>query len=181
VTGHTRSYGLKTGEKRWAVVLYQGKRSGRDGKLRDSYRWIRGFRTKKEAQVELTRLLKSKDDGTYVEPSRQTLAHYLDHWLSTAKPHLAGKTFERYKQIVERDIAPRLGEIPLAKLQPVQIAEFYSWALTSGSKRTGAGLSARTVLHIHRLLHRALSQAVRWQLRPSNPVHAVEAPKPVDK
>ena len=37
------------------------------------------------------------------------------------------------------------------------------------------------MLHIHRLLHKALRQAVRWQLRPTNPTDAVEAPRPVDK
>lgn len=43
------------------------------------------------------------------------------------------------------------------------------------------GLSARTVLHIHRLLHKALRQAVLRQLRPTNPTDAVEAPRPIDK
>jgi len=36
----------------------------------------------------------------------------------------------------------------------------------------------QTVLHFHRLLHRALSQAVKWQLLARNPVDAVEPPRP---
>jgi hypothetical protein len=64
------------------------------------------------------------------------------------KPNLAPKTFERYKQLVRVNINPKLGPIKLAKLQPVQIAEFYTWSSTAGNRRTGAGLSARTVLHI---------------------------------
>jgi len=181
MTGHTRSYELKNGEKRWALVVYQGKRAGKDGKLRDSHRWIRGFRTKKAAQVELNGILKSMDDGIYIEPSKQTLSEYLEHWLSTTKPNLAGKTFERYRQIVDRDIKPKLGTIALSKLQPVQIAEFYSWALSFGRKQTEGGLSARTVLHIHRVLRKALQQAVVWQLRSTNPTDVVQAPRPVDK
>jgi integrase len=179
--GHIRSYQLKNGVKRWALVVYTGKRQGKDGHLRDAHRWVRGFATKKKAQAELTRILKAMDEGSYVEPTRDTLAEFLDRWLSTAKPNLAGKTYERYKQIVDSDIKPQIGHIKLAKLQPAQIAEFYTWALTCGRKRSEGSLSARTVLHIHRLLHRALRQAVLWQIRPTNPTDAVEAPRPVDK
>lgn len=177
--GHIRSYELKTGKRAWAVVIYQGKHPDKEGRLRDRYRWFRGFGTQKKAQTELTRILKSLDDGIYIEPSKQTVASYLDHWLITIKPHLAGKTYERYEQIVNNNIKPRLGAIPFVKLQPIQISEFYSWALTSGRQRREGGLSARTVLHIHRCLHTALEQAVKWQLRPTNPAGVVEAPRPV--
>jgi integrase len=182
VRGHIRSYDLKGGATRWAVVVYQGKRSGSDGKLRDSHRWLRGFHTRKEAQTELTRILKSLDEGSYVEPSKTTLAEYLDRWLSTyAKPNVAGKTYERYQQIIDNNIKPKLGSIKLSRVTPIQIADFYAWALTNGSKRRKGGLSARTVLHFHRVLHEALQQAVLWQLRSTNPCDAVEPPSPDDK
>jgi integrase len=74
-----------------------------------------------------------------------------------------------------------LGAIQLTKLQPQQISEFYAWSATSGNKRTEAGLSARTVLHIHRLLRRALQQAVIRQIRPTNPAAMIEAPRAKDK
>jgi hypothetical protein len=74
--GHVRKYQLKHGDRRWAAVVYQGKRIAPDGKLRDSYRWIRGFPTQKAAQVELNKLLKSIGDGSYVEPSKQTVAEF---------------------------------------------------------------------------------------------------------
>lgn len=177
--GHIRNYQLKKGGRRWAVVVYQGKRVGQNDKLQDSYRWIRGFQTQKAAQSELNKILKSVNDGTYVELSKQTIAQYLDRWLTTVKPNLGAKTFERYKQLAEVNINPKLGAIQLAKLQPVQIAEFYTWSSVAGNRRTGRGLSAQTILHIHRLLSKALKQAVMWQLRPTNPANAVEAPRPV--
>jgi integrase len=46
---------------------------------------------------------------------------------------------------------------------------------------TKTGLSARTVLHIHGLLRRALQQAVIWQIRPTNPAAMIEAPRAKDK
>lgn len=147
--GHIRSYELKKGQKQWAIVLFLGRNS--KGKRR--YRWIRGFQTKREADTEMRRVLRSMDEGTYVQPSKETVGTYLDRWLSTsAKPNVAGKTYERYEQIIEKDIKPRIGSILLSKLTPVHIAEFYSYALTSGRKRKPGGLSARTVLHFHRLL-----------------------------
>jgi integrase len=175
--GHIRSYELKKGQKQWAIVLFLGRNS----KGKRKYRWIRGFQTKREADTEMRRVLRSMDEGTYVQPSKETVGTYLDRWLATyAKPNVAGKTYERYEQIIEKDIKPAIGSILLSKLTPVHIAEFYSYALTSGRKRKPGGLSARTVLHFHRLLREALQQAVLWQLRPTNPADAVEAPRPVD-
>jgi integrase len=180
--GHLHPYELKSGQRQWAIVIYEGKKPGKDGKLRDSHRWLRGFLTKREAQTELTKLLRSMDDGSYVEASKETLSAYLDRWLSThAAPNLAAKTVERYRQLVEVNINPKIGQISLAKLQPIAISQFYSWCLTKGHRRITGGLSPRTVLHIHRLLHTALAQAVKWQLRLTNPCDAVEAPKPVTK
>jgi integrase len=117
-------------------------------------------------------------DGTYTEPSKQTVAEFLGRWLKTVQANLAPRTFERYKQLVEVNIIPKLGAILLTQLQPVQIAEFYTWAGTAGKQRTNSGLNIRTVLHIHRLLRQALQQAVLWQLRPTNPADLVDAPRP---
>lgn len=178
MTGHLRTYELKNGSRRWAIVLYLGKRLDKDGKTRDAYRWVRGFQTKREADAELRRLLRTLDEGTYVEPSKEKLNDYFERWLTTcARPNVSAKTYERYRQIAEA-INESLGNALLAKLQPVQIAEFYASMLTTGRKRRPGGLSAQTVLHYHRVLSEALEQAVKWQLRPTNPCHAVEAPRP---
>ena len=109
-------------------MVYRGKRVAKNGRLQDAYRWIRGFHTQKAAQNELNKLLRSLDDGTYAEASKQTLAEFLERWLATVKPNLEAKTFERYKEIVDLNINPRLGTIQLTKLQPQQLsapAQFY--------------------------------------------------------
>src|SRR5690606_30010437 len=46
------------------------------------------------------------------------------------------------------------------------------------SDKLAEGKSRRTVQYIHSILHRALDQAVRWQILPRNPADAVEAPRP---
>jgi len=70
--------------------------------------------------LKCRRVLRSMDEGTYVEPSKETLGAFLHRWFVTyAKPNVAGKTCERYEQIVEKDIESSIGSINLAKLTPV--------------------------------------------------------------
>lgn len=91
------------------------------------------------------------------------------------------KTIERYRQIIENNIKPSIGGYQLSKLKPLHIQSFYTDSLTTGRKDGKGGLSAQTVLHFHRLLHRALGQAVKWQLLARNPADAVESPRPERK
>src|SRR5262249_37593364 len=41
----------------------------------------------------------------------------------------------------------------------------------------GSGLAARTVGHVHRVLHRVLGHAVKWSLIPSNPATSADPPR----
>ena len=51
--------------------------------------------TKRDAQKKLNAVLRSRDLGTYVEPARISLNHYLDKWLETAaKPCVRTQTYE---------------------------------------------------------------------------------------
>src|SRR5262249_52887629 len=60
---------------------------------------------------------------------------------------------------------------------PLHVQGFYSGALAKGRKDGKGGLSAQSVVHFHRLLHKAFAQAVKWQLLARNPVEAVEPPR----
>ena len=70
-----------------------------------------------------------------------------------------------------------LGSYLLPKLSPLHIQAFYSRALVEGRKNGKGGLSAQSVVHFHRLLHKAFAQALKWQLLARNPVQAVEPPR----
>lgn len=108
--------------------------------------------------------------------TEQTLADYLQQWLLTyAKPNVGNKTYERYERIVD-DISLRLGTTRLCDLRPLAIQSFYAELLVSGRKK-GGGLSPLTVQHIHRLLRKALHQAVRWEIIEKNPADGVDAPR----
>ncbi len=168
--GHVRQRGGT-----WVFVLDLGRGSG--GKRRQ--KWQGGFRTRKDAERELTRVLHELNTGAYVEPSKFTVSEYLGQWLEHyAKTNVAPKTAERYAEIVKVHLAPALGGHPLARLQPLHIQTYYSQALQSGRRDGQGGLSAQTVLHHHRVLREALRQAVKWQLLARNPADAVEPPRP---
>jgi integrase len=176
--GHIRARGDS-----WSIVLDLG-RDPATGRRRQKWYTVAG--TKKDAQRELTRLLREIDTGSFVEPSKTTLGKYLAEWLdSYARTAVAPKTFERYREIIGCHLGPALGKHILSQLRPLHIQAYYSLALRSGRRpargRSDApsGLSARTVLHHHRVLRQALAQAIKWQLLVRNPADSVEPPRPV--
>ena len=77
------------------------------GKRRAPSRNIRGSR--RDAERALRKLQTSKDEGTYVEPSKQTLGAYLEEWLKTVKSGLAPRTFRDYTRALNAYVLPRLG------------------------------------------------------------------------
>ncbi len=107
------------------------------------------------------------------------MAEYLEWWLRYIQSQASPRTYERYAQICRQNIIPEIGATILTKLRPTHITDLYSKALLSG-RRDGRedGLSARSVLHVHRVLKQALSQAVRLQMLSRNPADAVKPPKP---
>ena len=168
--GHIR----RRGERSWAIVLDIGRDNS--GKRRQRWHSING--TKKDAERELNRLLHSMNSGGYIEPSRLSVADFLRKWLDDcAKPNVAGKTFERYEQLVVQHLIPAIGNIPLAKLHPLHIQGCYSEKLAGGRKDGTGGLSPQSVVHLHRVLRTALNQAVRWKMLANNPADAAESPR----
>lgn len=172
--GHVR----QRGKDSWAVILDLGRDAS--GKRRQKWHAVRG--TKKDAQRELTRLLRAKDTGDYVEPSRMTAGEFLERWLKDYASNISKRTYQSYEHMVRVYLLPSLGAIPLSKLHPLHIQAHYTQTLESGrrlGKNRGTGLSAMSVLMQHRVLHLALKHAVRWQLLARNPADAVQPPKAV--
>lgn len=129
-------------------------------------------KTRKEVAAQLVAAQRDLQQGLPVAVERQTIAQFLDRWLNDVAKHtVRASTFESYGRRIARDIVPLLGRTALAKLTPQDFTRLYSALL-------GRGLSPRTVQYDHAVLHRALEQAVRWNLIPRNPADAVDAPRP---
>lgn len=147
------------------------------GKRRLIYRSVAG--SKAAAESELTKLLREIDTGHFADPGQVTVSEYLDQWLAHVKTSgIRPRTFERYDALLRQHVMPTLGPIKLARLKPLHIQGLYTRALASGRRDGRGGLSARTVVHIHRVLSQALHQAVRWQILSINPATAIDPPSP---
>jgi integrase len=157
----------------WAIVL--DSRDSETGKRKRKWHSFRG--TKREAQVECSKLIAAISGGTYVDPSRQTVAQFLERWLAYMATQLSPRSQERYTEIVRRNLVPALGAVMLTRLRSAQIADAYTTALARGRRDGKGGLSAGTVLYMHRILKQALAQAVAWHELARNEAAAVKPPK----
>ncbi len=178
--GHIRRQG--TGS--WQIKFDLG-RDPVTGKRVSKYVTFRG--NKRQAQAELTRLLAHRNAGSYVDPTKMTVGEYLQHWLTADVERRVGKrTAARYRQIVERNITPRIGHVPLRKLTAAHIEAFEAglqcdgWVKpkAKGKEDRHRGLSKQTVLHVHRILSQALNHAVRLEVLVKNPARQVTPTKP---
>jgi len=163
--GHIRRQGKSSWELKFDLGI-----DPTTGRRQTRYATFRG--TKREAETELTRLLKYADDGSHVEVSRETLADFAEYWLTAVAPIKAksAKTLERYRELIDGHIVPHLGTTLLQKLQGSQIDAFYSHLRVAGRKNGKGGLSKQTIIHIHRRLSALLSAAVKAGKIRTNPM-----------
>lgn len=110
-----------------------------------------------------------------------TVGEYLDKWLRHIKPTIRPSTYHWYEDIVRLHLKPSLGSIPLAKLMPLHLQEYYLKAQSSGhldssGNPTGDKLSNASVRAHHRTLHRALGRAVKLGHVPRNVADLADPP-----
>ena len=128
-------------------------------------------RTRQEVAEKLAAALGKVLNGQILPNERQTVAQYLDSWLeAAARPRVRVTTYGGYERMIRLHISPRVGKARLARLTPQALSQLYADLAASG-------LSPKSVRLVHALLHRALKQAVRWELLNVNPSDAVDAPR----
>jgi integrase len=165
MAGHIR----RRGKASWEIKFDLG-RDPVTGERRIRYHSFKG--TKREAEREAVRLIASTGSGDYVDPSRITVAQFLDRWeRDWAAANVSPKTLERYTELLRRHVRPHLGTVPLQKVKAAALVELY------GRLQAEAKLAPRTVGHVHRVLHRALGHAAQWGLVAQNVVDLVEPPR----
>jgi integrase len=135
-----------SGKRRWVTATVKGSR--------------------KDAERELTRRLRTVDTGEHVDPQRMTVADWLTLWLASTKIEVSPKTHERYAEIVRCYLVPALGKIGLQRLTPSDIQRAYASFTRNPSPRTRR--------HIHRILKSALARAVEQQALARNPADALK-------
>lgn len=153
----------------WVASVSLGMENGRRKR-----RVVYG-RTKTEVKQKLQALIAElQTKGTIPDPTKLTVAQYLDQWAQWAAGTVRASTMESYRVKLEKYIKPALGHIQLDRLQPFHIQALYNQMLASG-------LSRRTVEYTHAILRRALRRAVKLRLIPTDPTEGVDAPRAEQK
>jgi integrase len=146
-------------ERGWTALIPMA-----DGKRR----WVRS-KTRSEVARQLNTALKARQDGLPVPSGQQTYAAFVEKWVAATAPNVRAKTATGYAVLL-RSAVPVIGHLPLANVQPADLVRLYK-------ARREAGAAPRTVLHLHRVIFRALRFAERWGDVARNVAALVDAPK----
>ncbi|RPF47109.1 site-specific recombinase XerD [Thermodesulfitimonas autotrophica] len=163
----------------WRITISLGK-NPKTEKYEKYQETIRG--KKANAEKRLAELIAQLEKGYTINPERITFGEFLDKWLADyGRSNLSERTLYDYTHIINYHVKPELGDIPLVKLHPAHLREFYGKLLREGRKdnkrSVGPGLSPAYVRKVHVIIHEALKHAVRWELAYRNVADAVDPPK----
>lgn len=150
----------------WRLRIYLG-RDPVTGKQRRRGKQFRGSR--RDAERELARLV-AEGEAKKVT-TRATVAELLSEWIRHCRQaERSISTVHGYESKIRVHIVPNLGTVPLDKLTPKMIDDFY------GQMRE-AGYAGSSIHQCHAILRRAFVQAMRWGWVDHNPVTLVSPPR----
>ena len=131
------------------------------------------FYGKKQSEV-IAKLDEAANDlrrGMLAVGSNTTLQEYLENWLENVhKPTIRLSTYLNYRKLLKNYLVPGIGKVKIHRLTPQQVQGFYS-------QKMSEGLAPKTVNNIHGVLHKALDNAVKWNILPRNVCDAVTPPR----
>ena len=150
------------------------------GKRRTEYRSFKG--TKRQAQVELAKLIAAIDQGMHVMRAKISVGEFvaarIEQW--AALKAITIRTKERYADLCQNQIAPFLGAVPLQALKSTDIERWHATLLANGRKDGQGGLSPVTIRHAHPILVKALKEATRRDLVARNVANLISPPRVED-
>lgn len=147
----------RTARKDGAPSYHVKFRAG-DGRVRwERYGSAKEAKARKaEVELELART-----HGRWTPPIKITLREYGEQWLASRAPALRSSTAAEYRRILEREILPRFGQLPLAAISRSQLKAY-------AAERAAEGLSANTVRNHLAPLRAILASAVDDELLRAN-------------
>lgn len=168
--GHVRKRG-----KKWCIVVEIGK----DTNGKRQQKWISGFNSKREAEAAVSRVVSEIVDGRYTPPSDQTVEQFIADWSHDKKSVVKTSTWQGYESKLVHHVLPHIGHIKIKDLRAQDIQHMFA-AIRQGGRFDNRDIrvSEQTILHIYRILHDVLQQAVKWSIIPTNPCLLVNKPRP---
>lgn len=146
--------------------------AGRDatGKRIVQHRTVREPNTRdgrRRAETELARLVLAAEARRNVPNTSPTVEDWMASWYARASPGWAPSTRATRPNIIDRHITPHLGGRRIDELRRRDIAAWHQTLVE-------LGLSAASVRGAHRILHRALADAVELEVLDRNPAAGVK-------
>lgn len=149
----------------WYYVIEAGKGKQRKRKKK------RGFKTKKEAHAAMVEAENALNKGTYVEPSKMTVADFMQSWLGSKKHSVGKTTYENYERPTRLHIVPFLGKIELFELTEEDCLKFVHHL------RVEKEFMSRTVKDYFKVLRAALDWGVLKGMIAKNVTRLIDMPK----
>lgn len=126
--------------------------------------------TRAEAERKRREMLTALDQGRNPVPTDVSLHHWLDRWMEEEirPPKRRQRTYETYRNVIDRHIVPYLGNRKLAAIKPIHIQDL--------ENRLCGHLSPKMVNQVHIVLSGAYKYALRMELVHRSPVATVSPP-----
>lgn len=175
----------------WEARITTGRDPGTGKQIQRSF----SGKTQAEVRKKMQAAAVEIETGTYQEPSKMTLAEWLDIWTSEYLTDVKPRTLDSYKTTIKTHIKPALGAVKLQALKTPQIQQFYNALAKNGVKvakhdsggkivkKNGATvyetvpMSPKTIKNAHGVLHKALQQAAEIGYIRANPADACKLPR----
>lgn len=136
--------------------------------------------TYEEARQKLNEKLYEIATGTYIEPSKDTVAGWLQDWLTTyALISVKQSTYVSYEAYIRLHLKTELGHIKLTSLTTEHVQRVFNKKY-KGSDGIPA-LSLKTLRNIYNMFNAAIEQAIANGKLIRNPLKGVRLPKVTKK
>ena len=169
----------------WEARVTVGRDPGTGKQIQKSF----SGKTQKEVREKMQAAAVAVNEGEYFEPSKMTLAQWIDIWLKEYTGDKKYLTVKHYTAQCDTHIKPALGAVRLADLTAPQIQAFYNRLGKTGhrkekkDKKTGkvtvtyTPLDTKSIRNIHGILTKALNTAVDVGYLKLNPADRVTLPR----
>ena len=146
------------------------------------------YPTNAEAKKRKAEIEYQQNQGTFIVPSSKTVRDLMSDYVSLYGTNTwALSTFESNRSIINNYILPILGDLKLDDISPRLMDGYYRDLLKVKAKSSkyykprSEFVTPTQIREIHKLLHNAFNQAVKWELMARNPVSNATLPKVEEK
>lgn len=175
---HIRKRERRDGKGAYQIVVEIGK--DENGKRIRRYETAS---TKKEANNKALQIIEDlnrekQENGCITGKGKVhiTVKEWAFKWLDTFCVEDSETTKARYRDMIEKDIVPKIGSIGLNELACVDVQTYLN-GIHAASPRTGEPLSGKTVKNIYHILNSMMKKAVQNGDITKNPCDGVTLPK----